>query len=84
MFITDETTPNGTHPTPPKPIQLSVTLPNTRVNLHLTFHSTNTLLLFLTTSNPETGPISPATLGSLVFAMPDVRNDFSPTRNFIP
>lgn len=54
-----------------KTTQLSFPLPlapQTRVHIHLTIYTTS-LLLFLTTSSPESNPTAP--LGSFVYAMPN-------------
>jgi len=72
-------TPNNDIPTTIHPLQLSIPLPanpHTTIHIHLTLLST-TLLLFLTSTS--TGPSTPSptsalsSLGSFVYAMPDVR-----------
>ena len=56
------------------PIQLSFTLPtspDTKVLLHLTNHA-HSLILFVTTTS-SVHPSTAASLGSLVYALPNVR-----------
>lgn len=64
---------NGTH-TSNKPIELSISLPHspgTRIHFHLTILATS-LMLFLTNASIDSGQ-GGAAMGSLVYAMPDVR-----------
>lgn len=64
---------NGTPPAS-KPIELSLPLPNapgSRIHIHLTLYTTS-LMLFLTSLTSD-APAGPASLGSFVYAMPDVR-----------
>jgi hypothetical protein len=69
-----ETIPNGTHDIH-KPIELAIGLPHspgTRIHLHLTILATK-LILFLTTASIDAGSTASATMGSFVYAMPDVQ-----------
>ncbi|GAB7353220.1 hypothetical protein MBLNU459_g3740t1 [Dothideomycetes sp. NU459] len=68
---------NGVAPT--KPIELSIPLPNapgSRIYLHLTLLATS-LMLFLTSSSSDS-VAAPASMGSLVYAMPDRYNPTQP------
>lgn len=58
-----------------KPVELAIELPQSpgmRVNLHLTTLE-NSILLFLTSTSAEAGQ-GAASMGSFVYAMPDVRS----------
>ena len=63
---------NGVHDES-KPIELAFELPHSpglRINLHLTIKATS-ILLFLTSTHAESSQ-STASMGSFVYAMPDV------------
>ena len=63
---------NGTHASS-KPVELAISLPNspgTRIHLHLTVLAAS-VILFLTTAGMDAGQ-GAATMGSFVYAMPDV------------
>ena len=65
---------NGTSPSA-KPIELAIPLPHapgSRIHMHLTILTT-TIVLFVTSSGLDSSSASPASMGSLVYAMPDVR-----------
>lgn len=75
-------TANGTSSPPPKPLELSIPLPNapgSRIYIHLTLLATS-LLLFLTSSSSDSASAGPASLGSFVYAMPDVMTPLSPSQ----
>jgi hypothetical protein len=63
-----------------QPIQFSMPLPNapgSRIHTHLTILAAS-ILLFCTTTTPEHSPSVMPSLGTLVYAMPDVYNPSSP------
>lgn len=69
---TQQALPNG-FSSPEKPIQLSFPLPRaqgTRIHVHLTVRE-KSLVLFLTTTSGESS--GAASLGSFVYALPNVR-----------
>lgn len=76
-----------TNGSPPQtPTQLSLPLPNapgSRIHLHLTLLATS-LVLFLSSSSSDSAAGAPASMGSFVFAMPDVRiaSLVPPTKSF--
>lgn len=70
---------NGTDPTGASPIHLSMALPNapgSRIHMHLTILATS-ILLFLTSTTGDSAAGATPSLGSFVYAMPDVRNAIS-------
>ncbi|KAF2717294.1 hypothetical protein K431DRAFT_233463 [Polychaeton citri CBS 116435] len=70
---------NGDHASKIKPIEVAISLPSnpgTRLHLHLTTHATS-FMLFLTTASIEGGN-GLASMGSLVYAMPDRYNPSQP------
>ena len=69
----DESTASGKGQDESKPVELAFDLPHSpglRVNLHLTVQATS-VLLFLTSTNADSTS-SAASMGSFVYAMPDV------------
>lgn len=69
------TLPNGADNAAP-PIELAFSLPQSpqvRIHVQLTILK-NSLLVFLTTTSPESPPTS-CVLGSFVYAMPNVRSE---------
>ena len=63
---------NGTH-SPNKPFELAITLPQspgTKIHLHLTVLASS-LMLFLTSASVDATQAG-ASMGSFVYAMPDV------------
>ncbi|KAF1347828.1 hypothetical protein BDV97DRAFT_298345 [Delphinella strobiligena] len=80
-MATESQTPAITNDTssPPKPLELSIPLPNapsSRIHMHLTLLP-KSLLLFLTSTSTESAA-APALLGSFVYAMPDRYNPTQP------
>ncbi|KAF2769363.1 hypothetical protein EJ03DRAFT_272443 [Teratosphaeria nubilosa] len=73
--------PNGTSPTPFKPLELAVTLPSnpsTKIHLHLTHLPTSLLLLLTSTTLDASSHAAPTNLGTLIYAMPDRYNPSQP------
>ncbi|KAH9821963.1 Proteasome assembly chaperone 4, partial [Teratosphaeria destructans] len=73
--------PNGTSSSPPKPLELALTLPSnpsTKIHLHLTHLPTSLLLLLTTTTLDAPSHATATNLGTLIYAMPDRHNPSQP------